>query len=123
MARLSTALQRRSGLANRLFTTAEQRMLDGADEIDRAKCFAVKEAVMKALGVGLDSVAFTDIEVNLVESSGLAGPSVKLHGRAATLAESLLVSRWSVTVDVLDGPTGAVALAEVVASATGARVC
>ena len=47
--------------------------------------FAAKEAVMKALGVGLGTFAFRDVEVVRDDDSG--APSLALHGAAAALAD------------------------------------
>ena len=67
---------------------------------------------MKALGVGIDSVAFTDIEV----CSELT--TVELSGRAADRAASMGVARIVVSARVVDGPTGRVAVAEAVATSS-----
>ena len=65
VARIRTALDRTPGLRDRVFTPAEYaysaRHRDPAPHL--AGRFAVKEAVMKALGQGLGAVSFTDIEV------------------------------------------------------------
>lgn len=49
-----------------------------------ASRFAAKEAMMKALGTGIRGVGWRDIEV--VRARGGA-PSLRLHGRAAQVAE------------------------------------
>ena len=78
--RIERALERRPGLAERLFTPDEI-----AYAADRARPgrhlaarFAAKETVIKALGT---PVAPGEIEVEAGEP-----PRVKLHGRAADLA-------------------------------------
>lgn len=58
--------------------------------------FAAKEAVMKALGVGLgDGVAFGDVEI-VVQSSG--APSVLLHRSLSAIAVERRISGWLVTI-------------------------
>ncbi len=53
--------------------------------------FAAKEAVMKAMGVGLGAVDLTEIEVVKADSGR---PSVRLSGRAAELAAQLGIAGW-----------------------------
>ena len=72
-------------MAERLFTAGERAYAAGlANPVPSlAARFAVKEAVMKALGVGLGAFAWTDVEV-VRQSSGV--PSSSVRGRAAALA-------------------------------------
>ena len=58
--------------------------------------FAIKEAVIKALGVGWgDGVAYTDVET----TSNVSGaPAVVLHGRLGELAKERLIGRWLVSM-------------------------
>jgi len=108
--RVERALERRPGLAGRLFRPGE---LDACARRARpgrhlAARFAAKEAAIKALGEG----APRDIEV-----VGGPAPSLRLHGRAAELARerglslavSLTHSRESAAAVVLasPGPVGA----------------
>lgn len=112
--RLRVALVRTPRLTDRLFTPVEQRRI-AADRTDRgtdlaaSSCFAVKEAVMKALGCGFDTVGFTDIEVDL------EGPGVVLSGRALARAAVLGVARWELALGVLEGTSGPVAVVGAVA--------
>ncbi len=83
----------------RVFTRAER---DYADANPRRRTehlaarFAAKEAVLKALGTGWrDGIAWTDVEV-IREPSGM--PSVRLHGRAATIAAELGVTGWMLSL-------------------------
>ena len=111
--RLAASLARRSGLAERLFTPAEREALEAPsrrdDPLAAAGRFAAKEAVMKALGRGVDAISFTDIEVD--PDRGL----VRLTGRAARRAAELGVGEWSLGVGAREGPEGPVAAAEVLA--------
>jgi holo-[acyl-carrier protein] synthase len=67
----------------RIYTEAEIAYCRGrAPQL--ASRFAAKEAMMKALGTGIRGVGWRDIEV--VRARGGA-PSIRLHGRAAQVAE------------------------------------
>lgn len=58
--------------------------------------FAVKEAVLKALGIGWgNGVSFTDVEVVTLASGE---PTVSLHREVAELAGDRGVVRWFVSV-------------------------
>lgn len=95
--RMRTALARTPGLRDRLFSTAEQAYCDRRrDPAERyAARFAAKEAVLKALGVGLGACKWTDIEVAKADSGA---PSVVLHGRAQALAAAQHVESWRLTI-------------------------
>jgi holo-[acyl-carrier protein] synthase len=112
--RFRTVMARRPRLARRMFTDGELAYAALVpDPLPRlATRFAAKEAVMKALGVGLWSFRLTDVEV---ERSGLAAPTVALHGAAAGLARAAGVSRWHLSLTHTD----TVALAVVVADRGG----
>ena len=83
--RLERALERRPGLASRLFTDAELRYASGRARPGQhlAARFCAKEAVAKALG--LDALNFREVEV--LGSGG--PPEVLLHGAAAARAAAL----------------------------------
>lgn len=70
--------------------------------------FAAKEAVMKALGVGLGAFGFHDVETVLAESGA---PSLRLSGQAAVLASAAGVNSWHISLT----HTGSTAIAMVVA--------
>ena len=95
--RVRVALARTPTLAGRLFTAGERAYAESAkDPAERfAVRFAAKEAVMKALGVGLGSVDWHDIEVVRAPSGA---PSLVITGRAATLAEAAGVTEWKLTL-------------------------
>lgn len=91
--RFRRTLARTPHIVERLFTEAEREYARGRrDPVERlAVRFAAKEAVMKALGVGLGEVRFRDIEVERAESGS---PGVVLHGDAVTLASARGVAMW-----------------------------
>src|SRR3954462_8370857 len=95
-------------MAARLFTDHEQQV--GSGTAGLAARFAAKEAVMKALGVGLGAFAFRDVEVVKQESGA---PSLHVTGAAAELAEQRGVQSWKVSL------THTAALAEAVVVAEG----
>jgi holo-[acyl-carrier protein] synthase len=94
------ALLQKSGdrFKERVFTSAEVRYCDSCADgaMHYAARFAAKEAVAKALGTGFTSgVTWQDIEV-LRSEGGV--PSVRLHGSAALVAETLEVRRVLITL-------------------------
>ena len=97
VARFRTSLTRTPGLVARLFTADERAYCElRADPTERfAVRFAAKEAVLKALGVGLGAAGWHEIEVRRAESGE---PSLLLHGRARELAEERGVSSWLLTL-------------------------
>jgi holo-[acyl-carrier protein] synthase len=95
--RLRRAMGRTPGLRHRIFTEAERSYCEKRrDPAERyAARFAAKEAVLKALGVGLGACGLRDIEV-VVAPSG--APDVVLHGAAARLAGERAVTTWSLSL-------------------------
>jgi holo-[acyl-carrier protein] synthase len=104
--RLQRALERRPGLADRLFTEAERAYAAAQARPAQhlAARFCAKEAVTKALG--LDVLRPRDIEV--VATGG--APELALRGAAAERAAQLGV-RVSVSLTHTRATAGAVALA------------
>jgi holo-[acyl-carrier protein] synthase len=84
---------------------ADQR-LDPSERY--AARFAAKEAVMKALGVGLGAFGFHDVETVTAQSGA---PSLVLRGAAQDLATAAGVTHWHISLT----HTGATAIAMVVA--------
>jgi len=83
--RIREALERYSGFRDRCFTAAEQAYCDARKNPAQhyAARFAGKEAVGKALGLGVARLfAWRDIEI-----AGRPKPSVKLSGRVERWAE------------------------------------
>ena len=109
--RIQHAIDRFGGrFLDRVFLTSEQeycgRKRKGAESF--AARFAAKEAAAKALGTGIShGVNWLEIEV-MREPGGK--PSLRLHGRAAQIAERLGVARTSVSLT----HTADVAMASVV---------
>lgn len=95
--RMRTVLARTPSLIERLFTEGERAYaLATADPTERfAVRFAAKEAVMKALGVGLGAIDWHDVEVVRAESGA---PSLRITGRAAALADEAGVTSWKLTL-------------------------
>lgn len=118
--RFRRALARRPRLALRVFTDTERSDAAGAaDPTERlAARFAAKEAVMKALGSGLGTFAFRDVEVVHAPGTGprSGAPSLRLRNGALALADARAVGRWHVSLT----HTATVAVAMVVAESDGA---
>jgi holo-[acyl-carrier protein] synthase len=95
--RFRLALARTPGLVDRLFSADEQAYARlRRDPTERfAARFAAKEAVLKALGVGLWRLPLREIEVVRAESGA---PSLVLHGKAAALAVECGVTAWRLTM-------------------------
>ncbi len=108
--RFRLALERRARIGERLFSDAEREYAYRHREPvpHLAARFAVKEAVMKAMGVGLWKFAMRDVEVVRLPSGQ---PEVALHAKAATLAEQRGVGSWLLTITHTDSMAMAVALA------------
>ncbi len=96
---------------DRCFTPAEQEYAQGSSRrLDEhlAARVAAKEAVVKALGTGINhGVAWTDIEVTR-DAEGR--PGLKLTGEAAKHAEAKGVVSWAISLS----HTGGMAMASVI---------
>jgi holo-[acyl-carrier protein] synthase len=108
--RFRLALERTPKIVERLFSEAEQAYaLRRTDPTERfAARFAAKEAVLKAMGVGLWHFPLRDIEVVRAETGQ---PSVLLHGRAAAMASDRGVTGWRLTLTHTDRVAHAIAVA------------
>jgi holo-[acyl-carrier protein] synthase len=102
--RLGEILDRRPGLAERLFTEAERTV----PLPSLAARFAAKEAAMKALGVGLGAFGFHD--VSIVREEG-GRPRLLVTGAAAELAGRMGVRSWKVSLTHTDAVAEAVVVA------------
>jgi holo-[acyl-carrier protein] synthase len=108
--RFADILARRPALASRLFTGAERTYAAGlANPVPTlAGRFAAKEAVMKALGVGLGAFDWADVEVERQEGGA---PCLLVTGRAASLAAGRGVGSWYVSITHTDTVASAVVAA------------
>lgn len=106
MDRMAAALERTPGLVTRLFTPDERVYCSNRYRpVEHfAARFAAKEAAMKALGVGIGSVGWHDIEVRN-EPGG--APCLVVTGRAAALSAD---GAWSVSLTHTAHTAGAVVL-------------
>lgn len=108
--RFRATLERTPGIRDRTFTEAERIYADSRnDPTERyAVRWAAKEAVMKAMGVGLGEVAMSDIEVVRSQSGE---PSILLHESAAAKAEELGIRSWRITLTHTQSMAQAIAVA------------
>lgn len=79
---------------HRVYTEAEIAYCRGRTQ-SLAGRFAAKEAVSKALGVGIRTLRWVDIEI-LPDRRGK--PHVYLHGKAADIAATLGLSHFDVSI-------------------------
>jgi holo-[acyl-carrier protein] synthase len=107
-ARIARLLERQPAAYERLFSPQERAYCDdfAAPSPHYAARFAAKEAVGKALGIGIIGFVWRDIEV-------LSGgkPVIALHGGVADIARRLGVTRVEVSLSHTDGMAYAVAAA------------
>ena len=95
--RFRQSLARTPSMRTRLFTPEELAYVEPkSDPVPSlAVRFAAREAVMKALGVGLGAFGFHDAWVTRADSGV---PSLCLAGAAADLAAARGVTRWHLTL-------------------------
>jgi holo-[acyl-carrier protein] synthase len=109
--RFRASLARTPSMRTRLFVDEELAYV--APKADPAPSlaarFAAREAVMKALGVGLGAFGFHDVWVRRAESGE---PVLMVTGAAAALADAAGVQHWHLSITHTD----VVAIAYVVAS-------
>ena len=108
--RFRQTLRRTPRLADRVFTDGERAYASAQrDPTQRlAARFAAKEAVLKALSVGLGAADLREIEV-VRQPNG--SPALVLTGRAQSLADALGVMRWHLSLTHTDIVAQAVAVA------------
>lgn len=78
----------------RVLTPAEQRYVRGRAETLAGR-WAAKEAVSKVLGLGVRGIGWREIEIERLPTGQ---PAVRLHGRAATRADQLGMSRVAISI-------------------------
>ncbi len=105
--RFATALERRPRLAERCFTEAEAAYCSAKPFPPQhfAARFAAKEAVGKALGIGM--TRWREVEV----IRGRGAPTIALHGRYAERGRQLGVER--IHISLTHGEQSAIAFAVV----------
>lgn len=82
---------------NKIFSKNEIALEPGV-EIERyySSRFAIKEAVLKCLGTGMeDGIALNDIEIHKIDGGGL---KVKLKGRVKKIADSKHITHWFISL-------------------------
>ncbi len=111
VARFSRVLERTPALRAKVFTSDELATVAerNDDAPGLAARFAVREATMKALGVGLGAFDLHDVSIQRQPSGQ---PQLKVVGRAAQLASQRGISAWHVSIT----HTETVAVAVVAAS-------
>jgi holo-[acyl-carrier protein] synthase len=108
--RLRAVLARRPRVADRLFRPAERQAVAGrADPLPGlAARFGAKEAVMKALGVGIGAARWRDVEVR---TGPTGAPELVLHATAARLAAARGVTGWRCSLTHTSGLAAATVIA------------
>jgi holo-[acyl-carrier protein] synthase len=108
--RFRTSLERTPSMRVRMFTEGERAYAEQAnDPTERyAARFAAKEAVMKAMGVGLGAFGFHDVEVVRAEGGQ---PSLLVVGAAELLAVERGVLGWQLSLTHTATAAGAVVVA------------
>ena len=100
-----------SDFLERVFSTNEQEGVgSGQDQSQRfAGKFSVKEAVVKAMGIGFDGT----VDMRNIEAlnNEVGAPFVRLSGDAADKAASLGIHKWIVSIS----HTGSLVIASVIA--------
>lgn len=108
--RLERAIERHPRLLARVFTAAERAYCFSRPRpaVFLAARFAAKEAILKAMGIGLGRCSFRDIEITRDRTGR---PRAVFHGRARELARSLGVSSIVVSLSHCHAYATAVAMA------------
>ena len=109
--RFRTSLTRTPSMRTRLFTDSELAYVaPQADPVPSlAARFAAREAVMKALGLGLGAFGFHDVWVERAESGQ---PSLAITGPALELSDAAGVATWHLSLTHSASTAGAYVIAE-----------
>lgn len=109
--RFRRSLERTPSMRTRLFTETELAYVEPkVDPVPSlAARFAAREAVMKALGLGLGAFGFHDVWVERAESGA---PSLAVTGPARRLADAAGVTKWHVSLTHSATTAGAYVVAE-----------
>jgi holo-[acyl-carrier protein] synthase len=99
--RFRRSLERTPSMKTRLFTQEELEYVEPHDDpsASLAARFAAREAVMKAMGVGLGAFEFHDVWVQRADSGR---PSLVVTGRAEQIANELGVTDWHLSITHTD---------------------
>lgn len=108
--RFRTSLTRTPSMRTRMFTEGERIYAEQAnDPTERfAARFAAKEAVMKAMGVGLGAFGFHDVEVLRADGGQ---PSLRVVAAAELLAVERGIIGWQLSLTHTATSAGAVVVA------------
>jgi len=108
--RMARALERTRGFATRYFSEGERAVCDTRHDppASYAARFAAKEAVLKALGLGIFELPLREIELL---GGGDGPPSLRLVDSAGECARDRGVGSWLVSVSHDGGLAAAVAVA------------
>jgi len=111
IARFRASLERTPSMRDRLFVAEELAYVEPhADPAPSlAVRFAAREAVMKAMGVGLGAFDFHDVWVSRADSGE---PTLRVSGRAETLANERGIGRWHLSLTHSDSLAVAYVIAE-----------
>jgi holo-[acyl-carrier protein] synthase len=112
--RFRTSLARTPSMRERLFTQVElDYAAPKADPVPSlAARFAAREAVMKAMGLGLGAFGFHEVWVEVDTATG--EPNLRVDGAAEALATARGITRWHLSL----AHDGGVATAMVVAASS-----
>ena len=99
--RFRRSLERTPSMKTRLFTHEELEYVEPHDDppASLAARFAAREAVMKAMGVGLGAFEFHDVWVQRADSGR---PTLAVTGRAEQIANDLGVTDWHLSITHTD---------------------